>query len=174
MHNLILIWASVMASIAPYTPQDQLERIARVVIEATPNPEEQALLLTVSFYETTFGLRGIPFGATGRHAAIETLRRTVARGPMTEDEAARSVLNIVRRAHRQCPRSSVAARLGYFHHGRGCQSDTYSTREARTARKLLNRARVLMEASERPSCMLDRSVGLCYSIPHGAVARCSR
>lgn len=174
MHNLILIWASVMASIAPYTPQEQLERIARVVIEATPNPEEQALLLTVSFFETTFGLRGIPFGATGRHAAIENLRRTVERGPMTESEAARSVLNIVRRAQRQCPRSSVAARLGYFHHGRGCESDVYSTREARTARKLLNRARVLTEALERPSCGMDGSIGPCYSLPHGTVAGCSQ
>lgn len=174
MHTLILIWASVMASIAPYTPQEQLERIARVVVEATPNPEEQALLLTVSFFETTFGMRGIPFGATGRRAAIENLRRTVDRGPMTEAEAARSVLNIVRRAQRQCPRSSVAARLGYFHHGRGCESDAYSTREARTARKLLSRARVLMEASERPSCTLDHPIGLCYSMAHGAVAGCSR
>lgn len=145
MNSIVLIWTAVLFSIAPLAPQDRLSRIATVVTNTTPDLEEQALLLTVSFYETTLGMQGIPFGATGRHAAIERDRRSTRRGPMREEEGARSVLNILRRARSMCPRAGHAAILGYFHHGRGCVSDGYSRSEARTAERLLRRAGRYME-----------------------------
>lgn len=112
------LWLSFMLLIAPREPDERLHSVAQTVVEATSDPREQALLLTVSFYETTWGRRGIPFG-------VSSLRRA---NP-TPAECATFALTILRRAQRMCPRS-VAAQLGFYHHGRGCNPDRYSIAES--------------------------------------------
>lgn len=107
-----------MLLIAPHEPREQLQSVAQTVVEATSDPREQALLLTVSFYETTWGRRGIPFGVSSLH-----------RSNPTPSECAEFALAILRRAQRRCPRS-VASQLGFYHHGQGCAPDRYAIAES--------------------------------------------
>lgn len=140
------VWIAAILALYPSLPEPRVSRVVGVVLEQTSATEEQALLLTVSLYETTMGARGIPFGATGRRAAVERQRERACRGPMTESEGARSVLRIVRRARGLCPRAGIDRILGYFHHGNSCTADAYSSREARTVVRLLERYRALVQS----------------------------
>lgn len=118
--DLTSLWLSFMLVVAPHEPRARLESIARTVVEATPDTREQALLLTISFYETTWGRRGIPFG-------VSSFRRP---NP-TQRECADFALQILRRSAHMCPRS-IAGQLGHYHHGNGCSVDSYSLSESRT------------------------------------------
>jgi hypothetical protein len=120
VETVVALWLLILSSMAPYEPPARLERVARTVALATEDPTEQALLLTVSFYETTFERSGIPYG-------VSACRR---RGATAADYAA-DALRILRRARRMCPRN-LSAQLGFYHHGAGCVTDAYSLREAFT------------------------------------------
>lgn len=127
MQNLLVsLWLTVMATFAPSAPRDRLEVIARTVVTVTDDPQEQALLLTISFYETTFGRRGIPFG-------ISSVNRT---GHTLLDDA-QSSLRILRRSRVRC-NVGYAPLLGHYHHGNGCRADEYSLRESDTVRRMLS------------------------------------
>ena len=115
-------WLSYMRGHAPTEPVDRMRRLAEIIVEETDDPVEQAQLVVISFYETTWGRRGIPFGVSSMHHS-ELLHDPVA--------CARFALRILRRAHSLCP-TNIAGQLGFYHHGRGCVSDLYSRSEART------------------------------------------
>lgn len=136
------LWLAVMLTFARREPHERLETVARTVVAVTQDPQEQALLLTVSLYETGFGRNGIPFG-------ISSVAR---RGPRTLLDDARSSLRILRRAHSLC--RQIPALLGFYHHGNGCRPDLYSIREADTVRRMLglyNRSAVAAGAPLAPS-----------------------
>lgn len=122
-----IVWTWVMFSIAPREPTDRLYRVAQVVTLATPDVREQALLLTVSFYETTWERRGIPYGVSSRYSA-----------QATAEWYAQAALAILRRSADRCP-PTLAHRLGYYHHGNGCRVDDYSRAEARMVGAMLAR-----------------------------------
>lgn len=123
--TLVFLWLQVMLSFARGEPHERLEAVARTVITATDDPQEQALLLTVSLYETGFGRRGIPFG-------ISSVNR---RNPRTMLDDALASLRILRRSRAMC--RQVPALLGHYHHGNGCRPDQYSIHEANTVRRML-------------------------------------
>lgn len=117
--TLLTLWLTFMHTMAPREPVSQFETVAQTVVNATSDPHEQAMLLTVSLYETSWGRRGIPFG-------VSSMQR---RATATAAECAAFALRILRRARSMCPRS-IAAQLGFYHHGNGCTPDRYSLREA--------------------------------------------
>lgn len=123
--SIVALWLTVMLSFARHEPRERLETIARTVVEATSDPQEQALLLTISFYETGFGRGGIPFG-------LSSVNR---RGHTLADDA-QSSLRILRRSYARCERG-LAQILGHYHHGNGCRPDPYSYNEAETVRRMV-------------------------------------
>jgi hypothetical protein len=128
IETLVSLWLTVMLTFARGAPQERLATVARAVVEATSDPQEQALLLTVSLYETGFGRSGIPFG-------ISSVNRT---GERTLLQDAQASLRILRRSVVQCGRS-LPFLLGRYHHGNGCRPDSYSIREAETVRRMMSR-----------------------------------
>lgn len=122
--TVLSVWLSVMSTFAPYEPLPRLREVARVVERTTDSPDEQALLLTVSLHETTWGRTGIPFGLSALHRSF------------TLEESAQQSLKILRRAWARCG-GRVAETLGHYHHGGGCRADSYSTRESRTWSRLV-------------------------------------
>lgn len=123
---LVSLWLQVMLSFARREPHERLETVARTVITATSDPQEQALLLTVSLYETGFGRRGIPFG-------ISSVNRSSHRTMLDDAQAS---LRILRRSRAMC--RQVPMLLGHYHHGNGCRPDLYSIQEAGTVRRMLS------------------------------------
>lgn len=123
--HIVALWLTVMLSFARNAPRERLETIARTVVEATSDPQEQALLLTISFYETGFGRGGIPFG-------ISSVNR---RGHTLLDDA-RSSLRILRRSYARCEHG-LPQILGHYHHGNGCRSDVYSRHETDTVYRMM-------------------------------------
>ena len=122
---VVSVWLTVMSSLTPREPRERLETVARTVVTATSDPQEQALLLTVSLYETGFGRRGIPFG-------ISSVNRTNHRTMLDDANAS---LRILRRARAMC--RQVPMLLGLYHHGNGCRPDSYSLHEAETVRRMI-------------------------------------
>jgi hypothetical protein len=125
-----------------------------VVMETTPDPHEQALLLTVDLYETTWERHGIPFGVSSMYPRSRgSTRRNRPRVPRPSLlEHARFALAILRRAEALCP-TSIARQLGFYHHGRGCVTDAYSQRESRMVERMrtwLTRANVALRPMPRP------------------------
>ena len=116
---MLELWVAFMVTVAPHEPRPRLEAIARTVVGATADPGEQSLLLTISFFETTWGRRGIPYG-------VSSFRRERP----TPIECANFALRILRRARGMCP-TNLAGQLGHYHHGGMCRADTYSTNESR-------------------------------------------
>ena len=132
--------------------ETQLRERIRVIWNASSSTEERILLATIDFHETTLGKnRGIPFGAAGAYAARQRARQQARRartsdpGALTAQEAARSVLSILRRVRPWCHRARMsqqthwALMMGFFHHGDGCHADRYSIAEARGAIRLFER-----------------------------------
>jgi hypothetical protein len=124
--TIVSLWLAVMLTFARREPRERLESVARTVIAATSDPQEQALLLTVSLYETGFGRRGIPFG-------ISSVNRS-NHHTMLDDALAS--LRILRRSRALC--RQVPMLLGHYHHGNGCRPDLYSIREADTVRRMVS------------------------------------
>lgn len=124
--TIVSIWLAVMLTFARREPRERLETVARTVVTATTDPQEQALLLTVSLYETGFGRRGIPFG-------ISSVNR---RRHLTMLDDANASLRILRRARAMC--GYVPMLLGLYHHGNGCRPDLYSLHEAATVRRMVS------------------------------------
>jgi hypothetical protein len=116
----------VMLFFTPRGPHERLETVAQAVVEATPDPMEQALLLTVSLYETGFGRAGIPFGISSVNRRNHT--------SLLDD--ARASLRILRRSRAMCG-SRPSEILGHYHHGNGCHPDGYSLREAQTVERMV-------------------------------------
>lgn len=129
--TIVALWLAVMLTFARREPRERLASVARTVVEATDDPQEQALLLTVSLYETNFNERGVPFGITSVNRS----------GHRTLLDDARASLRILRRSSKLC-RRSIPQMLGHYHHGRGCIPDRFSVRESNTVRlmtRLYNR-----------------------------------
>lgn len=124
--TIVSLWLAVMLTFAGREPRERLESVARTVVEATSDPQEQALLLTVSLYETGFGRRGIPFG-------ISSVNRS---GHRTMLDDALASLRILRRSRALC--RQIPMLLGHYHHGNGCRPDLYSIRETDTVRRMVS------------------------------------
>lgn len=125
IETVVSLWLTVMLTFVGRAPRERLENVARTVVAATSDPQEQALLLTVSLYETRFEQRGIPFG-------ISSVNRS---GHRTLLDDARASLRILRRARALC--RQIPMLLGHYHHGNGCRPDGYSLREADTVRRMV-------------------------------------
>jgi len=107
------------------------ERVAAIT-GATTDRELAAMLVVIDFYETTVGASGVPFGACAH------LCRTHCGQCRTEPLASTAAwaAGILRAARAGCG-SSLAARLGYYHHGTTCTPDGFSRREAARVRTIL-------------------------------------
>lgn len=124
--TIVSLWLTAMLTFARHEPRERLENLARTVVEATSDPQEQALLLTISFYETGFGRGGIPFGIS-----------SVSRRGHTLLDDAQSSLRILRRSYVRCEHR-LAQILGHYHHGNGCRPDVYSQHEAETVYHMMH------------------------------------
>lgn len=150
--TLLTIWLTFMQTLAPHEPPSRLSDVAREVIQVTPDVDEQSLLLTIDFYERTWGRSGIPYGTSSlprtvqedptchepRHAP-RGARRRCRRVPVvyTSLDRARYALGIIRRGARMC-RGRIPHILGNYHHGGGCVSDIYSENESRMVLRMRN------------------------------------
>lgn len=140
MEMIRALWVAFMLRLFPTAPTDRLGSVVDTVMEVTSDPHEQAVLLTISAYETGAGRRGIPFGTSSMPlwAKIDPLCRDTrhrrcprVRVTPTVLERARWALALIRRSVRLCPRR-VAHQLGHYHHGNGCWPDSYSLHEEAT------------------------------------------
>lgn len=146
------MWVLVMHEHAASIPQSRLKPIAATVVQTTSNPEEQLLLLTVSWSETTWGRRGIPYGVSSVHE------------PSEQDYAARS-LRILIDGRRLCG-PNIARIFSYYNHGNNCLENDYGRRAAgeyETLRMRFNTFHIysgIVGADEPPVEPIPRSPGL--------------
>lgn len=117
---VVTLWLLVMSSVARHAPVRRIETIAVTISTVTQDPYEQAVLGAISYYETTFDRGGIHFGVSSFRGDRNNIMA-----------CARYALSIIRNARSMCP-NSIPGQLGFYHHGRGCIPDEYSTREAAT------------------------------------------
>lgn len=116
METLLL---ALMLALAPTAPRDRLAPIARAITEAKPSNDEALALVTLSYYETTFGRAGVPYGLS------------CCRRHPTADRAL-----AIWRVSRACG-AAPAVRFGYYQSGR-CVINAYGLRGARLLRRLRN------------------------------------
>lgn len=129
----------LMMLMAPYDDRPRLAIHADIIADIATTPEEAAALITVSFYETTFGRRGIPWGASASRACL------TARNP--RQTCAEIFLRVWRRTERLCGRR-IERRFALWHNGNCSEIGVYEQRETRTYQ------RALRWIEPRPSCAL--------------------
>lgn len=128
MLNYVLM---VMMALAPQQSQEQLLPQGEAIARASRTEAEAAVLISISFYETSFHPERAawisPFGLTASYP-----NRNMC-APMWV--WAVKALHIMERAERICGRN-YTNQLGYFHNG-FCGPDAFSTMEANRVRRVL-------------------------------------
>lgn len=117
---------AAMLKLLPSGNQTRMREIATAIAQTESTREEKAILLTISYYENSFGHAGVPFG-------LVSFRRRIA--GQSDLVCAQTALEIVRNTSRVCGHS-IAVRLGWFHTGH-CRADSFSRRETATIQRVL-------------------------------------
>lgn len=120
----------LMLMMAPYDPPQRLAHHAEIIATEASTREEAAAMIVVSFFETTFGRSGIPWGASASGRC-----RNSHFNPQT---CARVFLNVWRRTESLCGRR-LERRFALWHHGRCSDIRTYERRETRRWHWLIRR-----------------------------------
>lgn len=121
MNSFIL---ALMLSLAPNRPVYRLDPIARAIATVAVDQEDVALLVTTSFYETTFGRKGIPFGISCCYRPGMGLR-----------QSAQIALRILHTSKRVCG-GTAAGVFARYRLGR-CRAQAHDFKRARTYNRLL-------------------------------------
>jgi len=118
---------ALMLTLVPGRSPTQLQPLATAIATVAHTREDAALLVTTSFYETTLGRKGIPFGIS-----------CCWRKSMPLAQAAGVALHVLHVGRRLCG-PDPARVFAHYMIGNRCSPNDHQTRRARTMQALLTR-----------------------------------